>query len=73
MIWSLWYAGLSEVARHLEWLKQLDNTRMAAMTGSGACVFAEFATEPAAQAALAQVPAGMKGFVAQRIGSSSHA
>ena len=54
-----------EVARHLEWLKQLDNTRMAAMTGSGACVFAEFATETAAKTALAQVPAGMKGFVAQ--------
>ena len=34
-----------EVARHLEWLKQLDSPRMAAMTGSGACVFAEFATE----------------------------
>ena len=54
-----------EVARHLEWLKRLDNTRMAAMTGSGACVFAEFATGPAAQAALTQVPAGMSGFVAR--------
>jgi 4-diphosphocytidyl-2-C-methyl-D-erythritol kinase len=54
-----------EVARHLEWLKRLDNARMAAMTGSGACVFAEFATEPAAQAALTKVPAGMSGFVAR--------
>ncbi len=62
-----------EVARHLEWLKQLDNARMAAMTGSGACVFAEFATETGSKTALTQVPAGMRGFVAQRIGSSSHA
>ena len=54
-----------EVARHLEWLKQLDDARIAAMTGSGACVFAEFATERAARAALSQVPSGMKGFVAQ--------
>jgi len=54
-----------EVARHLEWLRRLDNTRKVAMTGSGACVFAEFATEPAAQLALAQVPADMTGFTAQ--------
>lgn len=54
-----------EVARHLEWLKQFDNPGMVAMTGSGACVFAEFATETAARTALAQVPADMKGFVAQ--------
>ncbi|SDA21386.1 4-diphosphocytidyl-2-C-methyl-D-erythritol kinase [Nitrosospira sp. Nsp18] len=54
-----------EVARHLEWLKQLDGPRIAAMTGSGACVFAEFATERAARSALSQVPSGMNGFVAQ--------
>ncbi|PTR08107.1 4-diphosphocytidyl-2-C-methyl-D-erythritol kinase [Nitrosospira sp. Nsp5] len=54
-----------EVARHLEWLRRLDNTRKVAMTGSGACVFAEFATEPAAQLALAKVPADMTGFMAQ--------
>lgn len=54
-----------EVARHLEWLKRLDSTRMAAMTGSGACVFAEFATGPAAQIALTQIPVGMSGFVAR--------
>ena len=54
-----------EVARHLEWLRRLDNTRKVAMTGSGACVFAEFATESAAQLALAQVPADMTGFMAQ--------
>ena len=54
-----------EVARHLEWLRQLDNTTMVAMTGSGACVFAEFITESAAQMALARVPIDMSGFVVQ--------
>ncbi|SCY38597.1 4-diphosphocytidyl-2-C-methyl-D-erythritol kinase [Nitrosospira sp. Nl5] len=54
-----------EVARHLEWLKRLDNAGIRAMTGSGACVFAEFATGQAARAALEQIPVGMSGFVAQ--------
>jgi 4-diphosphocytidyl-2-C-methyl-D-erythritol kinase len=54
-----------EVARYLEWLKRLDSPRMAAMTGSGACVFAEFSAEPAARAALAQLPSDMNGFVAR--------
>lgn len=54
-----------EVEHCLEWLRQLDGVRIAAMTGSGACVFAEFATELAARKALAKVPAGMSGFVAQ--------
>jgi 4-diphosphocytidyl-2-C-methyl-D-erythritol kinase len=54
-----------EVARHLEWLRRLDSARMAAMTGSGACVFAEFAAGPAARIALTQIPVGMSGFVAR--------
>jgi len=54
-----------EVARHLEWLRQLDSTTMVAMTGSGACVFAEFITESAARMALANVPIDMNGFVVQ--------
>ena len=54
-----------EVARCLEWLKWLENTTIAAMSGSGACVFAEFATEQAAQAAFARIPDDMKGFVAK--------
>jgi 4-diphosphocytidyl-2-C-methyl-D-erythritol kinase len=54
-----------QVARHLEWLRQLNRTTMAAMTGSGACVFAEFITESAARMALASVPLGMSGFVVQ--------
>lgn len=53
------------VAEYLEWLKRLKNTTIAAMSGSGACVFAEFETESAARAAFAQIPAGMSGFVAQ--------
>jgi 4-diphosphocytidyl-2-C-methyl-D-erythritol kinase len=59
-----------EVAHALQWLRQLDAAHIAAMTGSGACVFAEFATETAARSALAQVPSGMSGFVAQ--GLSRH-
>ena len=54
-----------QVARHLEWLRQLDRTTMVAMTGSGACVFAEFITESAARMALASVPIDMSGFVVQ--------
>ena len=54
-----------EVAKYLEWLKQLNNTTIAAMSGSGACVFAEFANESAARAAFAQVPSGMEGLVAR--------
>ena len=54
-----------EVARHLAWLRQQDNVRQAAMSGSGACCFAEFATELEARRAEAALPADMKGFVAQ--------
>ena len=54
-----------QVARHLEWLRQLNRTTMVAMTGSGACVFAEFITESAARMALASVPLGMSGFLVQ--------
>jgi 4-diphosphocytidyl-2-C-methyl-D-erythritol kinase len=34
------------------------------MTGSGACVFAGFARRSAAEAALADLPAGLRGWVA---------
>jgi len=51
-----------EVARHLGWLRQFAPARM---TGSGAGVFAGFATENAARDVLARLPATMKGFVAQ--------
>jgi 4-diphosphocytidyl-2-C-methyl-D-erythritol kinase len=51
-----------EVARHLAWLKQHGEARM---TGSGACVYAEFSTASAAHAAQAQLPRAMRGFVAR--------
>lgn len=50
-----------EVARHLEWLKQHGEARM---SGSGACVFAEFSTEAAVREAHAKLPSAMLGFVA---------
>ena len=53
-----------EVARHLAWLRGLPLARRAAMSGSGACCFAEFATEAEARQALAALPADMTGFVA---------
>jgi len=54
-----------EVARHLAWLRQLPEARQAAMSGSGACCFAEFATAAQAESALAALPADMQGFVAR--------
>ena len=51
-----------EVARHLAWLRQHGT---ALMTGSGACVFAEFGTEAQARAVLGQLPAAMRGVVAR--------
>jgi 4-diphosphocytidyl-2-C-methyl-D-erythritol kinase len=51
-----------EVAQHLKWLRQFGQ---AAMTGSGACVFAPFDTEKAARAVLARLPGSMRGFVAR--------
>ncbi|SFD99930.1 4-(cytidine 5'-diphospho)-2-C-methyl-D-erythritol kinase [Nitrosomonas sp. Nm166] len=54
-----------EVAKCLEWLKRLENTTITRMSGSGACVFAEFTTEWAAQNAFKQIPDDMRGFVAK--------
>ncbi len=50
------------VGEHLAWLAQF---APALMTGSGACVFAEFDTEAEAQAVLRQLPGKMRGFVAR--------
>ena len=50
-----------EVAHHLAWLRRFGP---AALTGSGACVYCAFDSEERARAALAQLPAGMQGFVA---------
>ncbi|HMA07191.1 MAG TPA: hypothetical protein VKP68_05005 [Ramlibacter sp.] len=49
-----------EVAHHLAWLRQHGEARM---SGSGACVFAEFSTETAARAVHAQLPQTMRGLV----------
>lgn len=51
-----------EVANHLAWLAQFAPSLM---TGSGACVFAEFATEAEARAVLGQLPPNMRGYVAR--------
>src|SRR5207302_619591 len=49
----------AEVAAHLEWLRRFGDARM---SGSGACVFVEFATEREARAVLSRMPAEMRGF-----------
>lgn len=51
-----------EVARYLA---SLDDFGKAMMTGSGACVFAEFASRSQAEAVLRQLPPEMRGVVAQ--------
>ncbi len=51
-----------EVAQYLVWLGRF---APAMMTGSGACVFAEFASKAAAEEVLAQLPEEMRGVVAQ--------
>ena len=51
-----------QVADHLAWLKTQGDARV---TGSGACVFSEFATEMQARAVLARMPSGMRGMVAR--------
>ena len=51
-----------EVKQHLDWLEQYAPARM---TGSGACVFAEFADQQAALDTLTGLPDKMSGFVAK--------
>lgn len=51
-----------EVAQYLAWLRQFCGARM---TGSGACVFAEFSTEAEADRLLLRLPATMQGVVAR--------
>ena len=54
-------ARFPAVAEHLRWLSGYGDARM---SGSGACVFAEFASQAAAQAVLAELPATLRGWVA---------
>jgi 4-diphosphocytidyl-2-C-methyl-D-erythritol kinase len=56
-------ARYPEVAVQLAWLRK--RRPQARMTGSGACVFAEFETEAEALAVQSQLPGGMSGFVAR--------
>jgi len=49
-----------DVAAHLEWLRRFGDARM---SGSGACVFAEFATEREARSVHSKMPADMRGLV----------
>jgi 4-diphosphocytidyl-2-C-methyl-D-erythritol kinase len=51
------------VRQHLEWLRE--HQAQARMTGSGACVFAEFDRRDDAEAVARKLPASMQGFVAQ--------
>ena len=51
-----------EVERHLAWLGQF---APAMMTGSGACVFAEFGDQAAAEAVIARLPGDMRGIAAR--------
>jgi 4-diphosphocytidyl-2-C-methyl-D-erythritol kinase len=51
------------IAEHLAWLRQ--RSPGARMTGSGACVFAEFRSEQEALGALRELPRSMRGFVAR--------
>ena len=51
-----------EIKAHLDWLSKHGDARM---TGSGACIFAQFGTQAEARAVEAQLPEGMRGFVAR--------
>lgn len=55
-----------EVATYLELLSGVSPSP-ARMSGSGACVFAEFPDESSAKRAMARLPEGVAGFVAQGI------
>ncbi|MBC7803179.1 MAG: 4-(cytidine 5'-diphospho)-2-C-methyl-D-erythritol kinase [Candidatus Parcubacteria bacterium] len=56
-----------EIAVHLEWLRKRNPgpSFSPRMTGSGACVFAEFPREEDAFALHSELPAAMRGFVAR--------
>ncbi|WON78444.1 4-(cytidine 5'-diphospho)-2-C-methyl-D-erythritol kinase [Serratia sp. UGAL515B_01] len=56
-----------EVEQLLSWLLQYAPSRL---TGTGACVFAEFDSEPAALEVLNQAPSWLRGFVARGVNVS---
>ena len=51
-----------EVGHYLQWLSEYSPARM---TGSGSAVFAAFSDQAGAEKVLANLPDGMKGFVAE--------
>lgn len=51
-----------EVSQAIDWLADYSEVQL---TGTGACVFARFESEQIARQVLAQVPAGMSGFIAR--------
>ena len=51
-----------EISEALDWLNELGTARL---TGTGACIFARFASLAEAEAALAAMPASYTGFIAQ--------
>jgi 4-diphosphocytidyl-2-C-methyl-D-erythritol kinase len=55
------------VAAALAWLARRGEARL---TGTGSCVFAGFADEGSARAALAGLPSGWMGYVARGLGRS---
>lgn len=57
----------SEVEQHLSWLLEYAPSRL---TGTGACVFAQFDTQTAARQVLSQAPAWMCAFVARGVNIS---
>jgi 4-diphosphocytidyl-2-C-methyl-D-erythritol kinase len=60
-------ARFPEISRCLDALARESMGSGARMTGSGACVFAAFAAEDAAQRALSRMPDGITGFVARSL------
>lgn len=72
---SPWYNDCEPVVRKrfpevdelLSWLLQYAPSRL---TGTGACVFAEFETESAAQSVLSKAPSWVQGFVAKGLNLS---
>lgn len=55
------------VEQHISWLLEYAPSRL---TGTGACVFAEFDTEVAARQVLSKAPSWMRGFVARGLNVS---
>ena len=64
---SLAKATYPQIAAAMDWLKQYTDVRL---TGSGCCVFGEFAERIEAERLLAQLPANLKGFIAKGLNES---